>query len=1069
MASHLRGGFFLKTFLAGFIMLGAVLGVSLFSASDSYAASCGSTRYSCNADESRARNICDSNSAGVVEGAIWFNNSGSAATTDGYYALGVNIAADATSVSVNIRGSVFSCRQNVTVGNHVYAVNVSANSAGGAYPQSYRLSVSGTLDRGAYNGWYQWTTRGSTLTGTLNVSGLAANNNGKTDSQTITIGLYRCFSSNGWSVTGSCATAGIPVTVTRAAKPVYTLTPTISVDRSGAVSPGDEVGVSPKVTSTGGAKSPNTQWQVTRFVVPPGQSYPTTLQHNGSTPENHYKHDATNVKSGTQQFSAGVTNLSGYNEITENLAVGTRICYALSVKPYTNTNSTGNWAHGVPVCIIVSKKPKVNILGGDLLIRNGGTTSGDITTSVTLDNRSQVEVTQEDIEQQIRNTQKFWYFGKGAGLEFKENGTVTTPKTKDMVGNEGSTVATNGKGEVQFMTDGLNIYDKKGDIINNGAGMGSTSSTTQAAATFPLSGNRYAVVTSSAVSEGNQMGQLYYSIVDMNAQGGKGSVTVKKQPLGPHGSAHYIGEAMSVAPNATKDGYWVVVNRPGTKIIRAFKVSYTWNGLNGSAIPYVDSNTGTKTSGKNGGTHAPGFGSINFNADYSRMVIAMQNPNPSNGTFDNTVRVLTFNRSTGKFNEIYAWNVGDYYLYSADFSPQGKYVYVSTLYNPPGGNGGNGHLYRYKIDGMAAGVNIRATEFGIAHGSTAMPACGTKGAAGQVKRAIDGKMYVARIDCTVIGVINNPDSPTNSNAAIGWNMSGRSLPSGAKSTFGLPQVAAVLEIDQNPPVYEQRSYGSWGEYGVVSPGKVTGMGSAASYSGGTTENNFCKLSLLSFSNVPVGGSACVAAQVGKYTLPPLVRTVAAQFPVSTATTVGTSVDVSSLAANRVYTRASGTITLSQSAAMPANKWVVINAPNADVVISGSLTYTTGTLTSAKSIPQLVIIARNIILSSEATQVDAWLVATGTGTNGRVNTCGAGAVGEATALNAGRCDKFLQVNGPVVANHLLLRRTAGSGPDKAAGNPAEVFNLRPDAYMWASVVSGANKARTVTTTELPPRF
>ena len=58
----------------------------------------------------------------------------------------------------------------------------------------------------------------------------------------------------------------------------------------------------------------------------------------------------------------------------------------------------------------------------------------------------------------------------------------------------------------------------------------------------------------------------------------------------------------------------------------------------------------------------------------------------------------------------------------------------------------------------------------------------------------------------------------------------------------------------------------------------------------------------------------------------------------------------------------------------------------------------------------------------------------------------------------------------MANHLLLRRTAGAGRGAASGDPAEVFNLRPDAYLWASYMQrDANKVRTVKTTELPPRF
>jgi len=107
------------------------------------------------------------------------------------------------------------------------------------------------------------------------------------------------------------------------------------------------------------------------------------------------------------------------------------------------------------------------------------------------------------------------------------------------------------------------------------------------------------------------------------------------------------------------------------------------------------------------------------------------------------------------------------------------------------------------------------------------------------------------------------------------------------------------------------------------------------------------------------------------------------------------------------------------------------------------------------------------------RVDAWLVASGTGQHGRLNTCRISSADETTlgaGLNATVCNTKLTVNGPVVANHLLLRRTAGAGPGNAAGDPAEVFNLRPDAYMWASYrASLSGQLKTVNTIELPPRY
>ena len=118
----------------------------------------------------------------------------------------------------------------------------------------------------------------------------------------------------------------------------------------------------------------------------------------------------------------------------------------------------------------------------------------------------------------------------------------------------------------------------------------------------------------------------------------------------------------------------------------------------------------------------------------------------------------------------------------------------------------------------------------------------------------------------------------------------------------------------------------------------------------------------------------------------------------------------------------------------------------------------------------MIIAKNILIADNVSNVDAWLIATGSGTDGRINTCGAGGVNESTPLNANVCASELTVNGPVMAKHLIMRRTAGAGTGTTAGDPAEVFNLRADAYIWStSYAPGTGRLPTVETTELPARF
>lgn len=138
-------------------------------------------------------------------GAIWF-------TTGSYYDGSVNITATSNSATVYIRGSVFGCHNGST--NNTYAVNVAPYG-----PEYWRLTgmSSTSLFRGTSQGAHNWSTQGGQISATLDVSGLATNNATGPDTQTITIDLYRCFSTNPTSPTGACYTETIPITVTREA------------------------------------------------------------------------------------------------------------------------------------------------------------------------------------------------------------------------------------------------------------------------------------------------------------------------------------------------------------------------------------------------------------------------------------------------------------------------------------------------------------------------------------------------------------------------------------------------------------------------------------------------------------------------------------------------------------------------------------------------------------------------------------------------------------------------------------------------------------------------------------
>jgi len=135
--------------------------------------------------------------------------------------------------------------------------------------------------------------------------------------------------------------------------------------------------------------------------------------------------------------------------------------------------------------------------------------------------------------------------------------------------------------------------------------------------------------------------------------------------------------------------------------------------------------------------------------------------------------------------------------------------------------------------------------------------------------------------------------------------------------------------------------------------------------------------------------------------------------------------------------------------------------------------------SIAELPQLIVIAGDINITSRVTRLDAWLIAGQAGTgSGIINTCVAvntSAAGSFSniafdSLNSGTCNQPLVFNGPVFANKLTLNRTAGAGTGPASILPAETFNLRPDSYLWAyNQAQRFSQAVTTYSRELAPRY
>lgn len=283
------------------------------------------------------------------------------------------------------------------------------------------------------------------------------------------------------------------------------------------------------------------------------------------------------------------------------------------------------------------------------------------------------------------------------------------------------------------------------------------------------------------------------------------------------------------------------------------------------------------------------------------------------------------------------------------------------------------------------------------------------------------------------------------------------------------------------------TFGSWAEYGIFAPARI------ASISGGAVsgQNGYAPAQIpgptanqLSFANTGVTagypyGNWSAAQQI------PSVEAFAQQYPLTAAVgastvDVGTlgSLGVGSNATNRIMQVPLSAVSTNISGTFTANGVAIVESKG-DVTITGDIHLSQASISGLGSAQQLIIIARNIIISGSVKHIDAWLVARPTtslvtDTNGRITTCDSfGSPAYYSGLTLSTCTNPLQINGALIAREVQFRRTFGADKTTGYQTPAETVNLRADAYMWAQAPTAGGASglpiATTFTTELPPRY
>ena len=320
------------------------------------------------------------------------------------------------------------------------------------------------------------------------------------------------------------------------------------------------------------------------------------------------------------------------------------------------------------------------------------------------------------------------------------------------------------------------------------------------------------------------------------------------------------------------------------------------------------------------------------------------------------------------------------------------------------------------------------------------------------------------------------------------------------------------------PSAATKLFGSWTEFSALAAGKVNGFGTGAiqgyeeNYNfnlpngGADSASNQIALSPLTISNDNKSGESNIT-RIGSAVLARLkarFRDTIIRNSSSTITSL-TSNETSAknyLGLSQLYHQGDTSLSAMNSTANfyqfdRGGNLIARSNTTGEKLMNTLAIYVDGTLTIDRNIniahetynavddfPQVLIFAKKINITSNVTNIDAWLILDEDYGDNQIDTCS-----DNHYPNALSCNETLTITGPVFARKLVLNRTAGShtgggragahplqtGPTgtyyaEGSIHPAEVFTLRADAYFWAYRQSlSGGQAYMVYSREIAPRY
>lgn len=309
-----------------------------------------------------------------------------------------------------------------------------------------------------------------------------------------------------------------------------------------------------------------------------------------------------------------------------------------------------------------------------------------------------------------------WHFGFNAGIDFN-SGSPVAITNGSLSTWEGSASICDNTGALLFYTDGVTVYNKNHEIMQNGTGLMGNFSTTQSALIVkkPDSKSNYYIFTL-ASSEDLSNG-FRYSEVDMTLNGGLGAITVNKNILVVTPAC----EKIAAIKHQNNNDFWIVIHLFGSDTFNSFLLNSS--GLN--IAPIVS---------KIGVIILPHQNTLNSSANgYLKCSSNGKKIASANMVLSN-VEVFDFDNANGILSN--AITISGIKGYGVEFSPNSRLLYVSNFSN----------LVQFNL--------LAGSTESIINSKTIVGSVGV----GALQLAPDGKIYKANYGKNALDVINTPNS-----------------------------------------------------------------------------------------------------------------------------------------------------------------------------------------------------------------------------------------------------------------------------------------------------------------------